>query len=303
MGRTAILAIALALALAACGKKAPAPSTTRDAATPSPPPTDAAAADAVATGPIDLHPLTAAVGLADDAACLVVRFPDGTIRQSDAARCAVQLRPASTFKLPNTLIGAEVGLIDSPDTILTYDPKRYPPAEVRIPDWRQDQTVRKALEISAVPLYRLLAVKIGAARMQTHLDAIGYGNRSIAGGLDKFWLSGGLAISATEQLDFLTRLVAGTLPVSARAQDILRAAMPVEKVGDATLYWKTGTGDLDDGRWVGWLVGWIDRPGGAHVYACWIQEQAADVDRVRAHRTAVCRGALAALGLFPAPTP
>lgn len=285
----------LFLVLAACGHKAAAPP-------PPPPPDDDAAPPVDAPVAIDLHALTAAAGLPDDAACVVVRFPDGTIRQSDPARCAIRLRPASTFKIPNTLIGADVGLIDSPDTILTYDAARFPPAEVRNEAWRHDLTVRKALEISAVPLYRLLAVKIGAERMQAHLDAMGYGNHSIEGGLDKFWLSGALAISAAEQVDVLSRLLGGTLPVTARAHEIVRAAVPVETAGDATLHWKTGTGELDDGAWVGWLVGWVDRPAGTAVYACWIQERAA-VHAVRAHRIAVCRGALAALDLFPAPAP
>jgi len=290
----------LVLVLAACGNRA---------ATPPPPPSsashDAAPApvdDARASGPIDLHALTAAAGLSDDAACLVVRFPDGAIRHSDPARCAIQLRPASTFKLANTLIGADVGLIATPDSVLRYDPQRYPPDTISEPEWRKDQTVRKALEISAVPLYRKLAFDIGPVRMQAHLDGLGYGNRSIAGGIDSFWLTGGLAISALEQVDFLTRLLAEQLPVTLHAQQLVRAATPTETAGSATLHWKTGTGDLDDDRWVGWLVGWIDRPEGTHVYACWIEEVGDDVAAIRAHRTTVCRGALAALGLFPAPT-
>lgn len=266
-----------ALALAACGAHAP-------------------------PRPIELHAQTAAAGLPDDGACLVVRFPDGTIRQSDPARCAIRLRPASTFKLPNTLIGADVGLLDGPDAIMHYDPERYPPDTVWNADWRRDLPLREALEISAVPLFQLLAIRIGAERMQAHLDAIGYGNHDTSGGLDQFWLSGGLAISAREQVDFLTRLLAGTLPVSARAHAIVRAAAPTETAPDATLHWKTGTGQLDDQTWVGWLVGWIDRPEGTHVFACWIREPG-DFQKVRADRTAVCRGALAGLGLFPAPAP
>lgn len=289
--------LALVLVAAACGGKRAAPPApvAADATAPA----DAPPADAPPA--IDLAALASAAGVTD--ACLVVRDPDGSFRRSDPACGAVRLRPASTFKLLNTLIGADVGLIDSPDTVLVYDPKRYPPDQVAMAAWRADATVRQALAISAVPLYQLLAVKIGAARMQAHLDALGYGNRSIEGGIDRFWLSGGLAISADEQVDFLARLLAGTLPVTARAQAIVRDATPIEEAGDATLHWKTGTGALDAGGWVGWLVGWIDRPDGAHVFACWIRDGAADFETVRAHRTAVCRGALAALGLAAAPAP
>ena len=84
--------------------------------------------------------------------------------------------------------------------------------------------------------------------------------------------------------------------MTAQAHAIVRAATPVERAADATLHWKTGTGDLDDEHVGGWLVGWVERADGDHVFACWIREVATDMEAVRAHRVSVCRGALAALG-------
>jgi beta-lactamase class D len=205
----------------------------------------------------------------------------------------------STFKIPNALIGADVGLLDGPDAVMPYDP-RFPVPAGGNPAWGQDQTLTRALEISAVPLFRRLAADIGAERMQAHLDAFHYGNHSIEGGLTEFWLSGKLAISAVEQVDFLGQLTAGTLPVSDRALATVRAALPSETHAGATLHHKTGTGPLDGGPWVGWLVGWVDRPEGAYPFACWIQHAPADVDVIRAYRLRVCRGALERAGLFPA---
>jgi len=49
-----------------------------------------------------------------------------------------------------------------------------------------------------------------------------YGNRDIGGGIDRFWLTGDLRISAVEQFEFLRRLAAGTLPFSPRAQENVR---------------------------------------------------------------------------------
>ena len=246
--------------------------------------------------------VAAPLGLAADATCLVVVTPDGAVVASDPACAAERLRPASTFKIVNTLIGADVGLITSAESILPYDSGRYPPAEVGNPDWTHDQSVRDALAVSAVPLYRRLAIDIGAARMQAHLDALGYGNRSIAGGLDRFWLDGGLAVSAAEQVALVRGLIAGTLPVTAAAMAVVREALPRETIGAATIHWKTGTGELDGGAgWIAWLVGWVDRADGARPFACWLREPAtvAFAD-VRAHRLAVCRGALAELGLIAA---
>ena len=234
---------------------------------------------------------------------MVVRFPDGTTRASDDAACTARLRPASTFKLANALIGADVGLITAPDTVLPYDAARYPADADWPAGWAHDQPLDVGLAISAVPLFRGLATRIGAARMQAHLAALHYGNASIAGGVDHFWLDGGLAISAREQVDFLAGLTSGTLPVSAQAHAIVRAAAPREQAAGATLHWKTGTGWLDDGDTIAWLVGWIDRADGVYPFACWIREREVPMARVRDHRMTVCRGALAALALFPAPSP
>src|SRR5688572_3665623 len=65
-------------------------------------------------------------GLTKSPVCVVVRSPDGTVRQSDPKLCAERLRPASTFKIPNALIGADLGLIAGADAILPYDGVRYP---------------------------------------------------------------------------------------------------------------------------------------------------------------------------------
>lgn len=284
------------LLAAACGDKKPTPAPPPVASAPGASPTDAPAKPA----PIDIG------GLIDiDApACFVVRAPDGTVRSSDEPRCATRLRPASTFKIPNALIGAEVGLLDGPDAILTYDAKAYPKEDYWPEDWDRDQPLREAMRISAVPLFRRLAVQIGPERMQQHLDAFAYGNRDTSGGQDRFWLSGGgLAISAPEQVEFLHKLVAGTLPVSAKAMATTRDALPTERAGDATLRWKTGTAreepsaGADRPPWTAWLVGWVARPDGDHVFACWLEDPG-DFDQVRSRRMAFCKGVLARLGLF-----
>jgi beta-lactamase class D len=273
--------------LAACGgkKSTPTVATTHDAG---------AAFDAARAEPIDIS------GIVDAPGCFVVRAPDGTVRQSDEILCQKRLLPASTFKVPNALIGAEVGLLDGPDAIMTYDAKAYPKDPDWPGDWGRDMPLREALLISAVPLFRKLAVDIGPERMKTHLDAFQYGNADLTGGQDRFWLTGGgLAISAPEQVAFLARLVEDKLPVKPAAMATVRAAMPTEKAGDATLYWKTGTARTQP-EWTAWLVGWVARPDGNHVFACWLAD-VGDFDQVRSRRMAFCKGVLARLDLFSGP--
>ncbi|HUQ04360.1 MAG TPA: penicillin-binding transpeptidase domain-containing protein [Kofleriaceae bacterium] len=291
MRALAIFSLSISLVTAACGDKQSAP-TPQPQPQPQPasPATDAAPAKPAS---VDIH------GLTDLPACFVVRAPDGTVRQSDEATCQKRLRPASTFKIPNALVGADVGLLDGPDAIMTYDAKTYPKQAYWPEGWDRDQPLRDAMRISAVPLFRRLATQIGPERMQAHLDAFDYGNKDISGGQDTFWLEGGgLRISAPEQVAFLTKLLAGALPVKPEALATVRAALPTEISGDATLHWKTGTSREEPEPWIAWLVGWVERPDGNHIFACWLADPADDVDTVRTRRMAFCKSVLARLGLF-----
>lgn len=239
-------------------------------------------------------------GLTNVPACFVVRAPDGTIRQSDEVVCRKRLLPASTFKIANALVGADVGLLDGPEAIMTYDARAYPYNPDWPARWDRDMTLREALLVSAVPLFRKLAVDIGPERMKAHLEAFDYGNKDMSGGQDRFWLTGGgLAISAPEQVAFITRMLDGTLPVTPAAMQTVRDALPTEKsaTGDATLHWKTGTANPAPDPWTAWLVGWVERPDGDHVFACWL-EDVGDFDTVLSHRMAFCKGVLARLGLW-----
>jgi len=281
---------------AACGR--PAPSARRDAA----PEVVAVGATDAAPAP-DATPTTIDLaGLYDGDACVLVRYPDTTLRQNDPARCAEPVRPASTFKIVNALIGADAGLLAGPDAVMTYDRKRYPRQAHWPADWAQDQPLRTAMEISAVPLFQRLATQIGEDRMHMALDVLGYGNRKLTAPLDRFWLEGPFAVTAAQQIALITGLVTNRLPMTPAAQAIVREVIPRETAPDgAVLHFKTGTAPLDDGPWIAWLVGWIDRDGQQIEYACWIKHPAADVDVIRARRIEVCRGALDRLGLFPAP--
>ena len=79
--------------------------------------------------------------------------------------------------------------------------------------------------------------------MQEWIDKVGYGNRDIGGGIDRFWLSGALRISAVEQIAFLRRLAAGTLPFSARSQETVRRITIQESAPDYVLHRQDRIGD------------------------------------------------------------
>ncbi len=61
--------------------------------------------------------------------------------------------------------------------------------------------------------------------MQQFIDAVGYGNGNISGGIDEFWLTGDLRISPREQVDFLVRLYRGALPFSPTTMAMVKEMM------------------------------------------------------------------------------
>lgn len=203
-------------------------------------------------------------------AFVAFRTDTGRLIASDETRCAAALLPASTFKIPNSIIALETGVVADPDK----DVFKWDGVTRAFPDWNKDHTLRSAIATSAVPVYQEIARRIGAARMQRYLDACGYGNRDIGGGIDRFWLTGDLRISAHQQVAFLDRLRRDALPVSARSQRLARAILPVTKTGDAVIRAKTGLVGADDrsasGGWrasAGWLVGFAESGARQTVFA------------------------------------
>lgn len=194
------------------------------------------------------------------------RIDDQQLIASDNSRARDPVLPASTFKIPNSVIALETGVVADPDK----DVFKWDGVTRSIAEWNRDHTLRTAIAVSAVPVYQEIARRIGAERMQKYVDAFEYGNGDTGGGIDRFWLTGGMRISPLQQIAFVDKLRRGALPVSKRAQDLTRDILPVTKAGDSVIRAKTGLTGVTDksmadgsGTSVGWLVGWAEK-GSAH---------------------------------------
>jgi beta-lactamase class D len=188
------------------------------------------------------------------------KVEDYAIIASDRDRSAQPQSPASTFKIPNSLIALETGVVQDPDKDLF----RWDGVERPIEAWNKDHTLRSAIAVSAVPVYQEIARRIGQERMQKYVDLFEYGNRDIGGGIDQFWLTGALRIDPMDQIDFVDRLRRRALPISKRTQDIVADILPVTKVGDAVIRVKSGLLGAERGEpSLGWMVGWAEK-GEAH---------------------------------------
>jgi len=230
----------------------------------------------------------------------MLRDATGKVHENDPARCAKPRRPYSTFKLANALIAIDAGVLAEADSAMTWDKKRIPDEKWYLDVWRKPHTLRSGIAVSAVPYFRTLALQIGEPRMKAGLAKLDYGNRDIDGKLDYFWLEGAFRISAEQQLAFVEALARGKLAVSAHAQEVVRDVSTLAKIGDATLHGKTGSGHVEDdqGKWLVWQVGWVERAGTILPYAAWL-ETGGKIDDARAARDARLRATLDALGVFP----
>jgi beta-lactamase class D len=212
-------------------------------------------------------------------------------------RAATRFLPASTYKIPNTLIALETGVAGGADFALAWDSTTAPRQAWWPASWARDHTLATALPNSVVWFYQEIARRVGAERMQSWLDRFGYGNADISGGIDTFWLTGGLRISPDEQVDFLRRFYSGELGVSERSTELAKRLLVLEETPTYRLSGKTGWAGLGEQGEpeVGWLVGYLERGSDVYFYATNVEIR---TDADAAARMKITKAALRELGLI-----
>jgi len=180
----------------------------------------------------------------------------------NGARADSGFIPASTFKIFNSLVALEAGAVASEEEVL-----EWAGVERGWDAWDQDHSMRSAIRVSAVWFYQELARRIGETRMQQYLREVRYGNQTMDGAIDDFWLSGGLRITPLEQVDFLVRLARNDLPFSDRTMAIVRDMLILEERDGWVLRGKTGWANAFTPQ-VGWFVGYVEREEGTYFFAC-----------------------------------
>ncbi|MFA8342518.1 MAG: penicillin-binding transpeptidase domain-containing protein [Rhodothermaceae bacterium] len=192
---------------------------------------------------------------------------DSSYQRYNSERCAKRFTPCSTFKIPNTLIALDSKLFSNPDSIVTWDSTKNPPLNYWPSSWKRDNSLRTALQNSVVWFYQEIARKTGKEKYKDYLNKINYGNKNLAGPIDKFWLSSSLQISADEQIEFLKKFYSNKLGFSEEHTELTKELLVLEDTGVYTLYGKTGAGSLPNGNFIGWLVGYVENDKGISFYA------------------------------------
>ena len=166
--------------------------------------------------------------------------------------------PASTFKIPSTLMALETGTATDENFEIKWDS-----IERWSPNWSKDHTLKMAFQNSTVWYYQELARRVGQKQMDFWIKKADYGNHSTKGGIDKFWLEGDLRISPKQQLDFLIKLHDNKLPFSQKNMDIVKDIMIVRDTLNTVIHAKTGWGQ-NGKEDIGWFVGYVEK--GENVY-------------------------------------
>ncbi|MGL5941474.1 MAG: class D beta-lactamase [Waterburya sp.] len=218
---------------------------------------------------------------------LIQDLNQNRIYQYNPQRNATPFLPASTFKIPNSLISLETGVIPNELTILTWDGVTR-----EVPEWNRDLNMKEAFKLSAIWFYQILARRVGYDRMQEKVKQVGYGNSNIGSleDIDKFWLEGELRITPQEQIQFLRRFYNDDLPFSERSLDIVKDVMLVEATPNYTLRVKTGLvgfPPIENTR-MGWYVGYLEQNDNVYFFATNIDIRSKDDVNKREELTRRC---------------
>ncbi len=167
-------------------------------------------------------------------------------------RAKKRFSPASTFKIPNTLIALQEGAIKDEKEVIRWDGK-----DKGFEAWNRDQTLVTAFPASCVWFYQELAKRIGDRKYVLWLSKLGYGNGVTGSDVTTFWLNGQLKIFAKEQVAFLRRLYEENLTFNSEHMRLLKRLMIVEENPGYTLRAKTGWAMRTNPQ-QGWYVGYVE---------------------------------------------
>lgn len=177
--------------------------------------------------------------------------------------------PCSTFKIWNTLIGLEEGLLQDGDQAFW----KWDGVQREIEEWNRDLTLAESFRFSCVPAYQALARRIGQATMHKWIERLDYGDKNHRAGLDVFWLPAqgrrSLLITPRRQAELLADWAAGRLPFREETNRQFRTIFLAREDARGKLYGKTGSGMGTNGKYVlGWFVGVFESAKGQTAFAC-----------------------------------
>lgn len=179
---------------------------------------------------------------------ILIESSDGSVEYQYNVDDDENFIPASTFKIPNTLIILEEGLIENQWELIPWDGMQRGYAA-----WNKDQTLKSAFQYSCVWCYQRFSRQIGKQKYQAYLSKFDYGNGLTGSNIARFWLDGDLRISVKEQIKFLRKVDSENLPIQKEHIKTLKSIMLSDDHRNYKVWSKTGW-EGKDGWYVGYLI-------------------------------------------------
>ena len=176
--------------------------------------------------------------------------------------CDTGYIPASTFKIPHSLIALEEGVVHDTNQVFKWDGKEWSNKL-----WNQDQTLVTAMKYSCIWVYFNFAKQIGINKYYEYVKSFDYGNEILTGPPTRFWLTGALRISANQQIDFLRKFYNYEISSSRQSIETVKDLIILEQTNSYKLSGKTGGGNVSDNEYIMWLVGYIEIGNKTYFYA------------------------------------
>lgn len=175
---------------------------------------------------------------------------------SDSSEVARATLPASTFKILNTLIILESGIISSENDTLRWVGETDTVKYGNRPEIYRDMTLKEAFQQSAVWVYLDLSTKINRDTYRKYVAESGYGNGDLSEPDVDFWNFGNFGVTPVQTVQFLKRLYQENLPFSPHNMKIVKDIMKIEEKGDINWYAKIGWTSVNNTN-IGWWVGYV----------------------------------------------
>lgn len=176
-----------------------------------------------------------------------------------------RLPPCSTYKIYSGLNALEMGIIHPGNSTLAWDGTQY-----GNPRWNADQDLTNAMQESTNWYFQQLDRQAGPEQLARFYQTIGYGNGYVGNDVSAYWNGSALRISALEQVELLYKLYRNTCGFQDANVQAILDSMRLYPKGDAVLYGKTGTGELDGQNIAGWFIGFVEKPDNVYFFAVYL---------------------------------
>ena len=185
---------------------------------------------------------------------------------SDSTDAHERTLPASTFKIMNSLIALQTGVIKDPYEVMAWDGEDKKLFGRSMPVWNSDTDLRSAYKNSTIWFYVELARRIGRDPYRHYLDILDFGNGDLSERGTDFWNYGNFGVSPVDQIHFLVRLYDNALPFSVEAMHTVKSIMVSDSTDGSIFRDKTGWARQEN-KDIGWWIGYVETQGNVYFFA------------------------------------